>query len=82
MGHLIAFLLIGLIAGWLAGQLMKGKGFGTAGNLLVGVLGSLFGGFLFNLVGLYAYGFVGSLVMSVVGALILLSLLNMMKHRL
>jgi len=82
MGRLLVFLLVGSIAGWLAGQLMKGRGFGIVGNVFVGVLGALFGGFLFNVVGIYAYGFIGSLVMAVVGSMVLLALLNTMKGKL
>ena len=48
MSGLVGFLLIGLVAGWLAGQLMKGKGFGLLGNILVGIIGAFLGGFLFR----------------------------------
>jgi len=75
-------MLIGLAAGWLAGQLTKGRGFGVAGNLFVGVVGALFGGFIFNLVGLYPYSIIGALIMAVVGSLALLSMMNAMKSKL
>jgi uncharacterized membrane protein YeaQ/YmgE (transglycosylase-associated protein family) len=74
--NLIWFLLIGLAAGWLAGQLTKGRGFGLGGDLVVGVIGALLGGFLFRLVGLSAHNTIGSLIVATVGALILLSLLK------
>lgn len=74
--NLIGFLVIGLIAGWLAGKLTKGSGFGLVGNLVVGVIGSMLGGLLFSLLGLAAYGLVGSLVTATVGALALLFLLR------
>ena len=51
---LISFLAIGLAAGWLAGQIMKGKGFGLVGNIIVGVIGAVLGGLLFGLLGLSA----------------------------
>ncbi len=70
--ELIWFLLIGLAAGWLAGQLTKGRGFGFVGNLAVGVLGAIIGGFIFRLVGLSAWGTCGSLIMATLGAVILL----------
>ena len=73
------FLVIGLIAGWTAGKIMKGKGFGLVGNLVVGVLGALVGGFLFNALGFAAYGFVASLIMAVVGAMVLLFLVGFIK---
>ena len=70
---LISFLAIGLIAGWLAGQIMKGKGFGLVGNIVVGVVGAVLGGLLFGLLGLSASGTIGSLVTATVGAVVLLA---------
>ena len=52
--NIIWFLLIGLVAGWLAGQLMKGRGFGIVGNMIVGVVGAVLGGFLFGMLRLVA----------------------------
>lgn len=74
--HFLYFLLIGFVAGWLAGLIMKGQGFGWLGNLIVGVIGALLGGVLFWLLGLTTYNLLGSLVSAVVGALIFLFLLN------
>jgi uncharacterized membrane protein YeaQ/YmgE (transglycosylase-associated protein family) len=79
--RLIWFLLIGLAAGWLGGQLTKGRGFGLTGNLIVGVLGALLGGFLFELVGLSAHGLCGSLIVATVGSVVLLSLLGLLAPR-
>ncbi len=76
---LLWFLLIGLAAGWLAGQIMKGGGFGLVGDLIVGVIGALVGGFLFALLGLQAGGLLGSLVMATVGAVVLIWLLRLVK---
>lgn len=56
MEGLIGFLIIGLIAGWLGGKIMRGGGFGLVGNLIVGVIGALVGGFTFGLLGLTAGG--------------------------
>jgi len=77
--NLIWFLIIGLIAGWLAGLIMKGKGFGLIGNLIVGVIGALLGGWVFGLLGIAAYGLIGSLVAALVGAIILLFLIGLVK---
>ena len=77
--HLLWFLLIGMIAGWLAGQLTRGYGFGLFGNMVVGVLGAFLGGFLFNIFGLGAYGLLGSLIMATVGAMVLLFLLRLIR---
>jgi uncharacterized membrane protein YeaQ/YmgE (transglycosylase-associated protein family) len=77
--ELIWFLLIGLAAGWLAGQIMKGGSFGLVGNLVVGVIGALLGGFLFRTLGIAAGGLIGSLITAVVGAIVLLALLRVVK---
>ena len=79
MLDLIYFLLIGLIAGWLAGQFMKGRGFGIAGNLVVGVIGALLGGFLFGLVGFQIGGLLARLISATVGAILLLLILQKVK---
>lgn len=77
--HLLWFLLIGLIAGWLAGQLTRGYGFGLFGNMVVGVIGAFLGGFVFTLLGLSAYGLLGSLIMATIGAMVLLFLLRLIR---
>jgi len=74
------FILIGIAAGWLAGQIMKGGGFGLLGDLIVGVIGALLGGFLFGLLGIAAGGLLGSLIMATVGAVVLLAVLRAIKR--
>lgn len=81
MDGIIYLLLIGLCAGWLAGQITKRGSFGLVNNLIVGVIGSLLGGFLFGLIGLKAFGLVGQLVTATVGALVLLFLLKKLSKR-
>ena len=73
------FILIGIAAGWLAGQFMKGGGFGLVGDLIVGVIGALLGGFLFGLLGISAGGLIGSLITAVVGAIVLIAVLRLIK---
>ena len=73
---MVFLLVIGLCAGWLAGQITKGGSFGLANNLLVGVIGAIVGGVLFRLIGLKAYGLMGQLVTATVGSLVLLFLLK------
>ncbi len=80
MFYLVWVVLIGVLAGWLAGRLTKGRGFGVLGDLIVGILGSLLGSFLFGLIGIVAYGLLGRLVLSVVGAIILLWLIRLIKR--
>ena len=77
--NLLWFLLIGLVAGWLAGQVTKGRGFGVIGNLIVGVVGAFIGGFVFDSLGIAAYGLLGSLIAAFVGALILVWLVGIIK---
>ena len=77
---IIGFLLVGLVAGWIASHLMKGRGFGLIGNIVVGGIGALIGGFLFRMVGVVAYGTLGTIIMAVVGAVVFLFLISLMKH--
>ena len=77
---LITLLLVGLVAGWLSGLIMKGRGFGLAGNLIVGVIGALLGGFLFRLVGISAHGLLGQLIFATVGAIGFTWLLRFIRH--
>ena len=75
------FLLIGLAAGWLAGQIMKGGSSGLVSDLIMGVIGSFLGGFLFGLLGLSASGLIGSLVTATVGAIVLIAGLRVINRR-
>ena len=78
---LIGFLIIGLLAGWIADMLVKNSNFGLVGDLIVGVIGAFIGGFIFSALGIDAYGFIGNLVMAIVGAVVLLLLLNAFARR-
>lgn len=78
---LLWFLLIGLAAGWLAGQFMKGSGYGALGDIIVGVIGALLGGFLFRTLGVsIGGGLLGSLIVATIGAVVLISLLRVLPH--
>lgn len=76
---LIAFLFIGAVAGWLAGILMKGGGFGLFGNIVVGIIGAVIGGFVFDLLGISAGGMIGAIVTATAGAAILLYFVGLIK---
>ena len=76
---LIAFLFIGAIAGWLAGTLMKGGGFGLFGNIVVGIIGAVIGGYVFGLLGVSAGGMIGAIVTATIGAAILLFFVGLIK---
>jgi uncharacterized membrane protein YeaQ/YmgE (transglycosylase-associated protein family) len=78
--YLVWVILIGILAGWLAGQLTKGRGFGVLGDLVVGVLGSVLGSFVFGLLGIHAFSLIGRLILSVIGAMLLLSLIRFVKR--
>ena len=73
------FLIVGALAGWLAGLLTRGGGFGLLGDLVVGIIGALVGGLLIDMLSIRAYGFLGALVMSTVGAVVLLALIRVIK---
>lgn len=76
----IWFLIIGALAGFLAGKILRGGGFGLIGNLIVGIIGALIGGFMFGLLGLSSSGLLGSLVTATVGAIVLLWLVGFAKR--
>ena len=78
---LVWFLIIGLIAGWLAGKVMRGGGFGVVGDMIVGVIGAFLGGWLFSLLGISAGGgLIGSIIVAFIGAIVLLFLLRLIRR--
>ena len=79
--HLLLFLAIGIVAGFIAGKIMKGSGFGLIGDLIIGVIGSFVGQWVFGLLGISGGGLIGVLVAAVVGALLLLYVLRLVKSR-
>jgi uncharacterized membrane protein YeaQ/YmgE (transglycosylase-associated protein family) len=74
------FAIIGIVAGWLAGQVMKGRGFGLVGNLVVGVVGAIVGGFLAGSLGIGANSLTGSLLIATLGAVVLLAIVGALKR--
>jgi uncharacterized membrane protein YeaQ/YmgE (transglycosylase-associated protein family) len=76
---LIIFLLIGAVAGWLAGLIMR-SGFGLLGDIVVGVIGAEIGGWLFGVLGIAVGGLIGSIIAATVGAIILLALLRLIRQ--
>lgn len=73
------FLLIGLIAGWLAGKIVRGGGYGLIGDLIVGVAGSYIGGYMYKILGLSTYGIIGEIFMATIGAIALLWVIRLIK---
>ncbi len=77
MGGLIASLIVGGIAGWLAGMIMKGKGLGILMNIVIGIIGGVLGGWLFGLFGAgLGAGIIGSVITATIGAVILLWIIS------
>jgi len=72
MISLIWSILIGILCGWLAGKIMRGKGYGVLIDLLLGIGGSVLGYFVFGLLGLSASGLIGRIVVSTAGAVLLI----------
>lgn len=78
---IIATLLIGLVAGWLAGVLVKGGGFGVIADIVIGILGAFIGHFVFGALGLYSGGgLVGNIIVATIGAVILLLIVRLFKR--
>jgi uncharacterized membrane protein YeaQ/YmgE (transglycosylase-associated protein family) len=73
-------IIIGILAGFLAGKIVKGSGMGILVDLIVGIVGSILGGWVFSLLGLAAYGLMGQLVMATIGAIILLLIVRAIKR--
>lgn len=76
---LIGTLIIGAIAGWLAGQIMSGRGFGVIGNMALGILGAFLAGMVFPAVGIGGDGTGVTLVRATIGAVVILALVQLVK---
>lgn len=78
---MLYWIIVGLIAGWLAGQVMKGGGYGVVVDIILGLLGGIVGGWLFGAFGMGAGGgIVGSIIVSFVGAIVLVALSRALKR--
>jgi uncharacterized membrane protein YeaQ/YmgE (transglycosylase-associated protein family) len=79
---LLWFIIIGAVAGWLAGQFMRGSGFGLLGDIIVGVIGAFLGGYVFRALGLsIGHGLVGALIVAFIGAVLLLFIVRLFTGR-
>jgi uncharacterized membrane protein YeaQ/YmgE (transglycosylase-associated protein family) len=79
--HLIGFLIMGAIAGWLAGKIMSGHGYGIIWDVVLGILGSFAGGFVFSLIfGTKPSGLIISFVVALVGAIVLVAIVHLLKR--
>jgi uncharacterized membrane protein YeaQ/YmgE (transglycosylase-associated protein family) len=77
--NFVWFILLGAVAGWLAGQITKGGGFGLIGNIIVGILGAVIGGWLAGALGIGGGGLLGALLIATGGAVVLLFLVSLIK---
>jgi uncharacterized membrane protein YeaQ/YmgE (transglycosylase-associated protein family) len=78
---LLYWIIVGLIAGWLAGQVMKGGGYGVVVDIVLGILGGIVGGWLFGALGIWPTGgVIGSIIVAFVGAVILIAISRMLKR--
>jgi len=77
----IAWIVVGLIAGWLAGVVMKGGGYGIFVDIILGILGGLVGGWVFGILGIWpSGGMIGSIIVAFIGAVILVGITRLIKR--
>ncbi|MDR0358761.1 MAG: GlsB/YeaQ/YmgE family stress response membrane protein [bacterium] len=80
-GGILSWIIVGLIAGWLTGLIMKRGGYGIVGDLVLGLLGALIGGFLLSFVYHGSVGIIGSILVAVIGAVILVAVVRLVTRR-
>ena len=79
--HLIGFLIVGAIAGWLAGKIMSGHGFGILWDVILGIVGSFVGGFIFSLIfGTQPTGLIISFIVALIGACVVVAIVHLVKR--
>ncbi|HUO14955.1 MAG TPA: GlsB/YeaQ/YmgE family stress response membrane protein [Verrucomicrobiae bacterium] len=76
---LIWWVVVGLIAGWAAGKIMKGSGYGAGMDIVLGIVGAVVGGWLVGLLGLHAGGLIGTIVVAIIGAVFLIWISRLLK---
>jgi uncharacterized membrane protein YeaQ/YmgE (transglycosylase-associated protein family) len=79
ISDLIWWAIVGLIAGWAAGQLMKGGGYGVVMDIVLGIIGAVVGGWLMGILGIHAGGFIGTIIVAIIGAVFLIWITRMLK---
>lgn len=78
---IILWIVVGAVAGWIAGELMRGHGFGLVGNIIIGIVGAFVGGLVFSALGVGpGLGIAGSLITAVVGAVVLLFIVGLVRR--
>ncbi|HEV2265556.1 MAG TPA: GlsB/YeaQ/YmgE family stress response membrane protein [Stellaceae bacterium] len=78
---ILVLLLVGLVAGWLAGQIVRGRGFGLVGDLVVGVVGAFIGSWIFGALGIFVgMGLIGAVISATIGAVILVAIIRLVRR--
>jgi uncharacterized membrane protein YeaQ/YmgE (transglycosylase-associated protein family) len=78
--NLIWWIIVGLIAGWAAGKIMRGGGYGPLMDIVLGIVGAVVGGWLMGAIGIYAGGLIGTIVIAIIGAIFLIWLSRLLKR--
>jgi len=78
--HILVWILSGILAGWATGMIMRGRGFGIVGDLVIGLIGGLIGGWLFGLLGLRASSWLGEILLAVAGGVILVAIVRALRR--
>ncbi len=78
---ILSWIIVGLIAGWLAGQVMKGGGYGVIVDIVLGILGGILGGWIFGVLGIWhGSGMIGSIIVAFIGAVVLVGITRLLKR--
>ena len=80
MNSLLLTLIIGALAGWLAGVLMRGGGYGLVADIILGIIGAFIGSWIFGLLGIHTAGLLGALITAVIGAVVLIAITRALKR--
>jgi uncharacterized membrane protein YeaQ/YmgE (transglycosylase-associated protein family) len=78
--NILIWIISGIVAGWLTGMLVRGRGFGLVGDLIIGLLGAVIGGWVFGLLGIATTGWVGEIVAAVVGGVVLVAAVRTLRR--
>jgi uncharacterized membrane protein YeaQ/YmgE (transglycosylase-associated protein family) len=78
--NILIWIISGIVAGWLTGMVMRGRGFGLLGDLIIGLLGGLLGGWLFGLLGIVATSLVGQVIIAFLGGVVLVAIVRALRR--
>ena len=78
--HVLAWIVVGVIAGWITGLIVKGRGYGLVGDLIIGLLGGLIGGWLFSRFGWTAMTWLGEIIVAIVGGVVLVTIVRLLRR--